>query len=409
MAVQNTVATAAGLAKKQFGDALVDAVPDFAILQKRFKMSERARLGEYFAVPINLATEHGYTYNGTAGSVVTLNAAIAGTMKEAQVYGVEMILRSQVAYSYLERTMKGGERAFKDGWAWKFLDMNNSARQRLELSFLYGQQGLGTVESNTSGALVISAATWAPGIWAGKEGAVLEAFTTTAASATQHNGDLTITAVDTDTRTVTVSGTSTAVVANDILYFKGARSTTAHNDMAGLKAIIGNTGSLFGIDASAFSLWKGSTYSSTGVLSHAKIQDALAKAINKGLMESALVLVPPRAWGVLNSDQAALRAFDSSFSPGKGANGFESLQFYSANGKVEIVSHPLVKEGDAFILPQDSVRRVGSTDLTFGLQGSGEMFLYVPDKNAVEIQCFSDQAIFLERPAHAVYLSGLTY
>ena len=90
--------------------------------------------------------------------------------------------------------------------------------------------------------------------------------------------------------------------------------------------------------------------------------------------------------------------------------GSESLCFYSTNGKIEIVSHPLVKDGDAFLLPLDSIQRIGSSDVTYGVPGMDEQFFtLVANKNAVEIQCTTDQAIFLDHPAWGVYLSGITY
>jgi hypothetical protein len=179
--------------------------------------------------------------------------------------------------------------------------------------------------------------------------------------------------------------------------------------MAGLQAIITNNSTLFNIDASAYSLWKGNTSPSTGTVSFAKIQAAIAKAVNKGLMEKATVLVGPAQWGNLNADQAALRVFDKSYASSKAENGVESLEFHSTNGPIEIVSHPLVKYGDAFVIPTDSVQRIGSVDLTFQVPGfDTEFFRLVSGTNAVEVQCMADQAIFIERPAHSVYLSGLT-
>jgi hypothetical protein len=54
--------------------------------------------------------------------------------------------------------------------------------------------------------------------------------------------------------------------------------------------------------------------------------------------------------------------------------------------------------------------RLGSVDLSFGVPGMDETFFtLVANTNAVELQCMADQAIFLEKPAHAVYLSGITY
>lgn len=407
----NTVSTLNGLFKVVYADKLQDLVPDFAILQKRIEfISTDKETGNYYAQPVNLTQEAGFTYNGEAGGVADLNAAIAGTMKEAQVKGSEMVLRAQISYNALSRASKAGPKAFKKASGWKVEDMNNSMRKRLEIAMLYGQSGIGVVSTNTSGALVLTEGSWAGGIWAGAEGSILEAFDSAAATAAQHNGDLTISAVDSDTRTITVTGTSAAVVANDVLFFKGCltASTDTYNEMAGLKKIITNTGTLFNISASSYSLWKGTSVSSVGVISFEKIADAVAKAVNKGLMEKVLCLLSPRAFGVLNSDQASLRVYGAESQKGK--NGFESLVFHSANGQIEVLSHPMVMEGDCFLLPESALMRLGSSDLTFGIPGMGEEFFQlVPAKTAVELQCYTDQAIFLVHPAHAVYMSGLTY
>lgn len=416
MAGENTVSTLNGLFKTVYADKLLDLVPDYAVLQKKIPfVSADKETGNFYAQPVNLSHEQGFTYNGEAGSVVTLNAAINSTMKEAQVKGTEMILRTQITYTALSRASKAGPKAFKRASAWKVEDMNNSMRKRLEISMLYGQSSIGTVESITSasgsGTITISAATWAGGIWAGAENAAIDSFTST----TKNNasGDIIITAVDSDTRTLTVTCTGTfsgECAAGDLLFFKGTNSGSGtFTEMAGLQKIIQNSSTLFNINAGTYSLWKGNSVSSVGQLTHAKVQDALSRAVNKGLMDPVLLLVSPKGFNTLNADLAALRMFDTSYGV-EGKNGFEKLVFHSVNGPVEVVSHPLVKDGDAFILPVDSVMRLGSVDLSFGVPGMDETFFtLVANTNAVELQCMADQAIFLEKPAHAVFLTGITY
>jgi hypothetical protein len=407
----NTISTLNGLFKVVYADRLEDLVPDFAILQKRvaFSSSEK-ELGQMYAQPVNLAHESGFTYTGEAGTVGSLNDAKAGVMKEAQVKGSELILRAQLAYKVLSSASKGGQKAFKKATAWKIEDMNNSMRKRLEIAMLYGQSGVGRVSGAPSANVItISEATWAGGIWAGAEGSVLQAFDGVTGSDTEHNTstDLTITAVDSDARTITVTNDGN-VADGDYLFFYGARSASAFNEMAGLHKIITNTGTLFNISASSYSLWKGTAVTSAGQLEFSVIADAVARAANKGLMEKVLCLVSPKAYAVLNSDQAALRVYGAESQKGK--NGFESLLFHSANGAIEIVAHPMVKQGDAFLLPESSMLRIGSVDLSFGVPGMDEdFFMFVPAKNAVEVQCVADQAIFLEKPAHAVHISGITY
>ena len=416
MAGENTVSTLNGLFKTVYADKLLDLVPDYAVLQKKIPfVSADKETGNFYAQPVNLSHEQGFTYNGDAGSVVTLNAAINSTMKEAQVKGTEMILRTQITYTALSRASKAGPKAFKRASAWKVEDMNNSMRKRLEISMIYGQSSIGEVESITSasgsGTITITAASWAGGIWAGAENAAIDSFTSTTKNNT--GGDIVITAVNSDTRTLSVTCTGTfsgECQAGDLLFFKGTNSgSSVFTEMAGLQKIIQNSSTLFNINAGTYSLWKGNTVTSVGQLTHAKVQDALARAVNKGLMDPVLLLVSPKGFNTLNADLAALRMFDTSYGT-EGKNGFEKLVFHSVNGPVEVVSHPLVKDGDAFIVPLDSVMRLGSVDLSFGVPGMDETFFtLVANTNAVELQCMADQAIFLEKPAHAVYLSGITY
>lgn len=411
MATANDVTQLNGLFKTVYADKLENLIPDFAILQKKIEfVGAEKETGAFYAQPVALASEAGFTYNGEAGTVVALNAAVAGQTKEAQVKGSEMILRSQLGYIALARASKQGAKAFKRASAFKVEDMNSSIRKRLELAMLYGRVGVGIVSSCIGGVITVTDATWAAGIWAGAEGHILEAFDGITGSDSQHNGDLTISAIDTDAKTITVTGTSSSVTTGDYLFFKGARTTTAFNEMAGLQKIISNASTLFNISAASYSLWKGNSVTVGGDLTFAAVQDALARAMNKGLMSKCLLIVSPKGWSRLNTDLAALKMNDSSYSAKKGENGSESLMFHSANGAVEIVAHPFCKEGDAFLLPMESIVRIGSTDVTFGVPGMDqEFFTLVSGYNAVELQCMTDQAVFIEKPAHAVYLSGITY
>lgn len=419
MAGENTVATLNGLFKTVYAEKLIDLIPDYAVLQKRVEFVPAAKeTGAFYAQPVVLSHESGFTYNGTAGGVATLNNPSNGVMKEAQVYGSELILRTQMSYASLARAASAGARAFKRASAFKVEDMNNAMRKRLEIAMLYGQDSLGIVSVNSGGTtsytLTISDASWAGGIWAGAEGAVLDVFNT-GKTTRRNTAALTVSSVDSDNKQIVVAATSGELdtcVATDVIAFRGAvTATPTYSEMAGLKTIISNTGTLFNIAANTYSLWKGSVVSSVGQISFTKLQDAVGKAVNKGLMEKVLVLVSPKAWAVLNSDQAALRMFDGSYGGGKKfENGGESLMFHSVNGPMEVVCHPMVKDGEAFVLPPDSLLRVGSVDMSFSVPGFDEQFFQlVPGYGAVELQCYADQAIFCERPAHAALLTGITY
>lgn len=422
MAQVNDIAQLDGLFKTIYAEKLLDLVPDFCILQKKLEfVSADKEQGDHYEQPVALSQEGGFTYLGSEDALVgsDLNASVAGVMKPALVKGSQLMLRGQLSLLALSRASKKGAKAFQKASAWKVQDMNNAARKRIEIDMLYGQSGLGEVltcsAGTTSYTVVVSTGSWAPGMWVGSEGHTFDIFDTTLATR-RNTAAITLSAVNVDTRTLTFTTTTDELdtcAPTDKIFYRGAvlaGGTPTHYSMAGLHKIITNTGSLFGIDAATYSLWKGNTYSSTGAISQAKVQDAIAKAVNKGLMEKVVCLVSPRAWGVLNSDASALRVFDSSYSASKSENGSESLVFHSTNGQIEIVAHPFVKEGDAFILPLDGVLRTGSTDITFGVPGMDEQFFeHVPNRPVVELKCMSDQAVFVEKPAHTVFMTGITF
>lgn len=409
MATVNTTTTLSGLFKTVFGEDVINLLPDFAKLIKMVPFREREKIGEQYQIPVKLQHEHGFSYGAAGDGAYSLNNPIAGFIGKALVNAFQITERSQLDYEAAFKAAGGGTRAFKDATEVLVENMVESFAKRLELSILYGQQGLGQVLSNTAGALVLTDASWAPGIWSGMKDCILEAFDAQTATANQHNTDLTITSVDIVNKTVTVSGTSAAVVANDYLYYKGSRTPTAYKEMAGIDKIILNTTTLFNIDASAYELWKGQQYAVGGAISLNKIQLAIAQAVALGLNERVSVFLAPSRWATLNNDLAALRLLDSSYNGKKVENGFESIMYHSVNGIVEIVSHPFVKEGEGFILPMKRLKRVGATDVTFKRPGRpDEIFVELPSNNGYELRQYCNQAIFIEAPAMCVKMTGIT-
>ena len=289
--------------------------------------------------------------------------------------------------------------------------MERSFARRLELSFLYGQQGLGKVLSNAAGVLTLTLPSFGAGIWTGMKDCILEAWTSQAASATQHDTDLTVSEVNlaAGTRTVTVTGTSTSVVADDHLYFKGARTSSAHKECAGLDKILTNTTTLFNIDAASFELWKATTRDISAEISMLGILNGVSDATNKGLEESAVVWINPVNWNKLNSDQAALRRHGAEMTGGA-KNGTKAITYYSTNGDTEIEAHPLLKNGDGMLVPNPAKRllRVGASAITTRRQGGGEsIFLETADYANFELRMMSDQAICLQIPGQGVKYANI--
>jgi hypothetical protein len=391
---------------------LVDAIPTWGIVQDRYKFEEAQSLGQYYIFGVTLQKEHGATYAPSSGATSgpqTLNASVAGFVGQAQVEGYSIYMRSRLSYDAAAKASRAGKKAFAQAYGAVLKNLKESHQYRLELSLLYGQDGLGMVTANASGVLSISAATWATGIWAaGLKDCVLEAWTAVTASATQHNGDLTITGISVANKTVTVTGTNSSVVANDWLYFKGARTSTGYNECPGLYRILTNSGTLFNINAGSYDAWQSQAYTVGGNLSLTAFLQGSALGMSYGL-EKGLALTAPEKFAQLGIDEAALRRYTNDSDAKKTKRGVKGVDFALGPVDIEVMAHPFIRQGSTMILPDDHVHRVGATDITMGMPGSDEpMEVHVTDTTALEIRSMSDQGIYIERPAHAVLLSGIT-
>jgi hypothetical protein len=361
-------------------------------------------LGASAEFDVNLSLELGFSQgNGNA----SLNGAIAQTTARASVGAYSLVLQSEVSYDAISRA-KTDDRAFARFASGKFIPMLESFRNREEYHALLGRdQGLGRVTNNSSGVLTIRADTWIPALAASSVGAVIQAYdakmTATTAGGSQHNGDLTITAVDMANRTITVSGTNAAVVSGDYLYFKGDYSTSSR---VGLLAIAQNTGSLFGINASTYPLWSGNAYSaSTSGLTLGKILEAAGKSAEKGCVGTKLVChVPVAAFQSLVSDEAALRQYAAEKT--EAVNGFETLKFLGASGPIEVVPHLYMPNGMAVLWPEEWTYILGSQEATTQLAKDGDIIFDLETKMAKEMRMFSDTCgVFCERPGYITLIT----
>jgi hypothetical protein len=386
--------------KQVYAEGITSIIPNSAELMKRLKFRKDLELGKEAVFDVQLSHEHGFT---VGQGELTLNAAIAQTNANAKVDAFQVILRSRVSYDLISRakTSKAAFAKFNDS---KFIPMVESFQKRQEIYAIYGQDGLGKVESNTSGVLLITADTWAPSLWLGTEGVILEAFTSKAASATQHNGDVTVTEISTANRTVTVTGTNAAIVANDHLYYKGDRTTTAHKAPVGLMTIARNTGTLYNISASTYALWAANSFDvGTSGLTLAKVLEAAGKSADKGCDEKMTCLVPVRCFQSLVSDQAALRKYDASYNKGKFENGAESITFLGATGAIEIVPYMYMKQGEFVLFPERYTYLIGSSEMVNQVGPGGDIVFDLESTSAKEMRLFAEWTVFCERPGWITY------
>lgn len=418
-----------GLFKEVYGDEQINLVPDNAKLQKKIKFVSRDKeLGNKYNQNVIVSQEAGFSYASADAGAFALSDHIAMNTANATVQGSQMLLRSALSYDAAARS-SNGKKAFAKGTSMIVENMVESMAKRLEIALFYGQAvtglGSGTSAAVVDSAVVITlgAGQWAPGIWAGSENSRL-AIKVGAATfgpykiknvdfankkitvevATETNGQ--------DAGTSTLTGITSKTVA--AMYFFGSTSVHASapvsREMVGLNKMITTSGSVFGIDNSVYNLWAGSTYGAgSAALTMAKILKGLGLPVAKGLDEDVTVFCNPDTWANLAADLADNRSFDQSYSPDKGEDGVKSICYYGQSGKIEVVSHSCVKNGEAFVIPTKRFKRVGAQDVSFKTPGrEGEIFLHLPNNAGFELRAYSDQALFPESLAKCLLINAIT-
>lgn len=417
MAQYNTTSTLDGLFKIVYGEGPINAIPEIAVLQKKIAFKQSERIGKAYNFPVILSSEAGVTYLAAGAGVSTLNDAIAAQLKEASVDANQIIIRGQMDYEAAAKAV-ASKSAFKNASEMLVQNLMETAAARLEMAMIYGQSatGLGTADSSvntnaTTTVVTMLAAGWAPGIWSGKENALINFYKVSDDSLVSSSTDaiFTISVVDFTNRKLTVTGTATGISALDTalgagdcyIHWKGAKGV----EPVGLDKIITNAGTLFGISAATYALWSGSSYGfGSAAATTAKFLNMAGQAVAKGgLMEEADILVSPKTFTNVSGTMTDLRRQNGGVKETEGLAGFETIVLMGPNGKLNLVPHPMIKEGECFLVPMKRAKRIGTQEFSFETPGrKGELFLHVADKNAYELRLYSSQALIIEKPAQCV-------
>jgi hypothetical protein len=434
MADVNTTTTLDGLFKRIYAKRLENLIPDNARFLKMVKFDQNKRLGDTYEQPVVLANEHGVTYAAAGAGAFTLNSPIAMTTANARVPSNQLLLRSQIDYESASKASTGGDKAFVKATELVVKNMYDSMAHRLETCIIYGGVGIGKSSvsvnaSTTTTVVTISDATWGVGLWAGAENGKINfyesdnpaanAFIGPAGGglATDDDAVFTVVSVDVENKAITVSGTTTGISNLDSymstsvfldIYWYGSQS----NEMSGIDKQLTNTGTIFGIDASTYTLWKANTYNASGAITVNKLLAAPVNAIGKGgLNEEVCTFMSPTNWGVINTELGGKQQFDYGYKKSKVDYGFEAdaIRMNGQSGINKVYSHAMVKDGEAFILPMSCIKRFGSTDITFNNPGKkNEFFRELTDKAGFELRNYTDQTIFIDSPAKCTKITGIT-
>jgi len=417
-----TISTLDGVTKRVFGK-MVAALPEFAYAQEALPFQDKAKIGAEYEELIVVRRSHGVTHQKTSRQTLyALNAARTMQTAPARTSGAEIVMRDQVSYGTLAATDGGSEKAYEAALPLIIGSLLESHRFYLELGILYGNSptGMGVWESTGAGTttrvIVLTSQSWATGIWSQMEGAGVDAYDVTGATKLNTTAVIDVGAVDPTTRSITLTGAAadlTALTTGAFFVPVGARTSGVGQQMDGIDMQMSNTGSLYGINPATYGIWKGNTLAVGSVPATIfTIGRALKLPVGRGLIgKSVKAFINEAVFNDIADDAAGLRRFGENQKMGV-EQGTNKLTFNGANNNsLEIVSHPMVKQGDGFIFnPKDWIRG-GESDIRNGFpgEGAGDKFWFDLEGFAgKELRQFSSQFVLDTKPSQQVKLSGIS-
>ena len=385
-----------GLTRTVFGNKIGKSLPSGLHFMGKLKFKHSKKISNEFAAPVVLTMDHSVTYGGAYSdvdddiSVYELNDPILPVIKQAKIRSPQYSSQAILPTAAVEGIDGANERAFEEATRLYFKMLNDGLMMRLELSMMYGDKGIakassvhGTVASNaTSITLTLDKAETSIGILSILERAKVDLYdgSTKVKDATT-SGVFTVSSIDTANYRITLKGAAKDVTAlnttvatkskKPIILFQGQKG----KDCTGIQQIISNSGTLFGINSSSYSVWKGNTYSADSeALTQAKIISALDIAIARGLDGDVEVILNTKTWTQVMKNLASSSLLQEIYKADKVEYGHRLMRLYSQNGTISVTAHRFMKEGYAFILQdltnEDNWCRVGAKEIGMSADSS---------------------------------------
>lgn len=409
----------AELINREVVQEVKDFIPECAKLTKM--VPSLTPDGRELNIPVQLKAEAGVTFGDD--TAYAYNDPVIGDWQEIKVNSLPFTLQSRITKTAFNQLTS--EKAIKTQMGPKMLGIKKAASKYLEISALYGRDAKATSKTGattgtaSSGSIVIKFdnRAFSTGMLAALVGNKINFFKV--ADDLQTQGDFILVDVDGEAFTATfqeVTGGDAAALATYVngtgaveLYIKGSKA----KEMIGLVSqITASTGEMFGINKSE-PLWRGNSHDLGGEITMAKILKGVAKAVERGFDGDAVVMVSPKAWEKLNSDEASLRVYDSSYKPEKAERGSEGICFHGQAGKLRIISHLFLKDGDAIMVPERRcLKRVGPKELSFTSDSSqdgksdGSVLRQLEGNAGYQILCEAQWVLLVSQPQHCVYFTN---
>lgn len=415
-----TTSTLNGYFKDRYGQ-FTKAVPEDgnSVLAGMMPFAEAEKIGNEYVEDVRLTRAMGWTFAGgsLAGTAYALNAGRSGQTRPAKVTGNSFVLREQIAYDVISRA-QNSQQAFGKAFDDLVRDMTESSILAREISLLYGSDDIGEIESvsgsSTTRDWTLTKASSSAGVWWQFANAAVDVYTAAGGSQRNSNAVVEVTGVDLDSQgriVVSVSGNASDLgdcVAGDVLIPRGADGEW----MTGLAAVSKtNSGTLYNINVATYPLWQATSHDAgTAAATVATLMQALKANRLKSGGGKRVALCSTATWTDLNNNTTVLQRFMNSRQKAGVEYGTEKISVENASISLEIKEHPLLKEGEAYVIDPRKWKRIGSRDHSWGIgaPGQGERFFRELDGNAgFELRCYWDQAAFCRLPGSVTRIHSI--
>lgn len=422
MATKIEVGTLNGFFKDQFGrfESMLPA-EGYDALQKKIPFDGNQLLGEKLTFPVRSSHSTGWTFAGgaTTGTMYALNSPNSGATQEATFTSQEFTIREQVAYKVL-RTAQTSKQAFANSFDTIIKDLRESAAFALEFSLLYGGTHLGQFNAKDSGSgtsrvYSLTTASTSAGLWYKLQGALMDAYNA-AGSKLNSNADIVVVSADLDDTTnrvvISVTGNSTdldaveTAISGSAAYIKPKGSdgnwTTGIDSVADVPTTYG------GLTTASYPLFKSTSLNaSAAALTLSKVLHAKKKnKLKSGPGMRSLIVSDATIADLVDNFSALNRLVNKS--GGKLEMGGDTVVYHTPGGMVEIMDHPMQREGEALMVDFSVMKRIGATDFTFDPTGQEEYFEHVSGYAGREIQGYWDQGLVITKPSSITKITGIT-
>lgn len=424
MSSMATLQTASAFFKTQFADHVVNLVPDLNKIMKDFPFVPASeKHGSAYVWPVILNQDQGFTCHGSNDANLVFNDPAIHTAQQAQITASSYTGRTFISLSTLSRAT-GSEKAFVDATSHYVEALMNGFTNMLEGIHWYGKKSLGQgLCKQSDKAIRIAYANAAPFLFLGAEGMPVDIYN---AAGTKILSTVITEVVIGSSDNSTVDGGIEVTLADigsmdDLsttyyIYRKGFKNL----EHSGIVDILSND-TIFGIDASQFSLWRANRYAVGAALTYAHFSKAVALGIGRGLMGPLNAYARATTLRALFPDYQGLA--DASTTKGarrvnsaKEAKNFEhgtaDVKFIVDGIETTFKPTEFVKGSDVVCLDQASVLRIGSSGVTFNLPGLNidgqSYFLPRQDIAAAELRVFADESVVVEQPNKCLLLTGVT-